>query len=310
MTSTLVLALLLAAIGLPPTPAPAAPFQAPRDTPPPAVENARRERELRAQIASGATPELYVELAALLNKQNRFDELIAALRGAAALEPASAEPQHRIATYYWEKARADAALDAAKKQDYIQQGLDAEDRALAIKPDYMEALVYKNILLRLKANAISDPTEQKRLIAEADGLRNRVLAMQRDQRVPSETPAPGAPSPPPPPFIGFSEAYEQTLARLQPLRVGGNLKTPTKTKDVKPVFPPIAQSARVQGVVILEVVIDEDGSIANAKVLRSIPLLDEAALGAVSQWRFTPTELNGRGVGVIMTVTVNFTLME
>jgi protein TonB len=94
------------------------------------------------------------------------------------------------------------------------------------------------------------------------------------------------------------------------VRVGGNIRAPTKTKDVKPAFPPIAQSARVQGVVILELVVDEDGSIANARVLRSIPLLDEAALGAVSQWRFTPTELNGRAVGVIMTVTVNFTLME
>jgi len=304
MTSALVLTLLLAA-----APYPAAPFQAPRDTPPPAVENARRERELRAQIASGATPELYLELAALMNKQNRFEEGMAALKGAAALEPANPEAQHRIGVYYWDKSRGDATLDAAKKLSYIQQGLDAEDRALAIKPEYMEALVYKNILLRLKANGVSDPAEQKRLIDEADALRNRVLVMQRD-RQPEGTPAPGTPAPPPPPFIGFAEAYEQTLARLQPVRVGGNIRAPTKTKDVKPVFPAVAQSARVQGVVILEVVVDEDGSIANAKVLRSIPMLDEAALAAVSQWRFTPTDLNGRNVGVLMTVTVNFTLME
>jgi TonB family protein len=306
MTCTLVLALLLTAV-----PAPVAPVQVPRDTPPPAVENARRERELRAQIANGATTELYLELAALMNRQNRFEDVIAALRGAAALEPANPEPQHRIGVYYWEKSRADATLDAAKRQYYIQQGLEAEDRALAIKPDYMEALTYKNILLRLKANAISDPIEQKRLIDEADGLRNRVLVMQRDRQESGAAAAPGAPPPPPPPSsLSFSEPYEQTLARLQPVRVGGDIRTPTKTKDVKPVFPPIAQSARVQGVVILEVVIDQDGSIANAKVLRSIPLLDEAALGAVSQWRFAPTELNGRAVGVVMTVTVNFTLME
>ena len=84
--------------------------------------------------------------------------------------------------------------------------------------------------------------------------------------------------------------------------------TPTKTKNVQPVYPPIAQSARVQGVVIIEATIGADGRVKDAKVLRSIPLLDQAALDAVKQWQFTPTLLNGVPVPVIMTVTVNFTL--
>jgi protein TonB len=90
--------------------------------------------------------------------------------------------------------------------------------------------------------------------------------------------------------------------------VGGAIKPPTKTKDVRPVYPAIAQSARVQGVVIVEATIGPDGRVAEAKVLRSIPLLDAAALDAVKQWQFTPTLLNGTAVPVIMTVTVNFTL--
>ena len=106
---------------------------------------------------------------------------------------------------------------------------------------------------------------------------------------------PSAPPPPPPPPTA-------------PVRVGGNIKQPNKTKDVKPVYPPIAQSARVQGVVIIEAVIGADGRVKEAKVLRSIPLLDQAALDAVKQWQFTPTTLNGVPVPVIMTVTVNFTL--
>jgi len=106
---------------------------------------------------------------------------------------------------------------------------------------------------------------------------------------------PEAPPPPPP-------------APTQPIRVGGNIKQPTKTKDVKPFYPPIAQSARVQGVVIIEATIGPDGRVKEAKVLRSIPLLDQAALDAVKQWQFTPTLLNGVPVPVIMTVTVNFTL--
>ena len=73
-------------------------------------------------------------------------------------------------------------------------------------------------------------------------------------------------------------------------------------------YPPIAQSARVQGVVIIEATIGPDGKVQDAKVLRSIPLLDASALDAVKQWVFTPTMLNNQPVPVIMTVTVNFTL--
>jgi protein TonB len=77
---------------------------------------------------------------------------------------------------------------------------------------------------------------------------------------------------------------------------------------VKPVYPAIAQSARVQGVVILEATIGTDGRVTDVKVLRSIPLLDQAAIDAVKQWQYTPTTLNGQPVPVIMTVTVNFAL--
>ncbi len=92
---------------------------------------------------------------------------------------------------------------------------------------------------------------------------------------------PEAPPPPPPP------------PPAAPVRVGGNIKPPQKTKDVRPVYPPIAQSARVQGVVIIEATIGPNGQVQDARVLRSIPLLDQAALDAVRQWEFTPTLLNG-----------------
>jgi protein TonB len=66
-------------------------------------------------------------------------------------------------------------------------------------------------------------------------------------------------------------------------------------------------AARVDGIVILEVLIDEHGKVANARVVRSIPLLDRAALEAVSKWEFTVSKLNnGRPVPLVMTVTVNF----
>jgi protein TonB len=62
----------------------------------------------------------------------------------------------------------------------------------------------------------------------------------------------------------------------------------------------------VQGVVILEVRIGVDGSVVDTRVVRSIPLLDEAAVDSVRQWRYASTMLNGQPVEVIMTVTVNF----
>ena len=108
----------------------------------------------------------------------------------------------------------------------------------------------------------------------------------------------GIPEPPPPP----------PPPPTQPVRVGGNIKPPQKLKHVNPVYPPIAQSARVQGIVIIEATIGPTGAVQDAKVLRSIPLLDQAALDAVRQWQFTPTLLNGVPVPVIMTVTVQFTL--
>ena len=83
---------------------------------------------------------------------------------------------------------------------------------------------------------------------------------------------------------------------------------PTKVKHVNPVYPPAAQQARVTGVVILEARIETDGRIINARVLRSIPLLDEAALDAVTQWEFTPTVLNGNPIPVLMTMTIQFSL--
>jgi protein TonB len=66
----------------------------------------------------------------------------------------------------------------------------------------------------------------------------------------------------------------------------------------------------VQGVVILEAVIDEHGEVGRIKVLKSMPLLDQAAITAVQQWRYTPTLLNGVPVSVLMTITVNFTLQN
>jgi protein TonB len=106
----------------------------------------------------------------------------------------------------------------------------------------------------------------------------------------------------PPPVV----AVEQPPPAI--VRPGGKIQPPAKVHDVAPIYPAIAQAAGVQGIVIIEATIGVDGDVVDARVLRSKPLLDQAALQAVRQWRYTPTRLNGSPVAVVMTVTVNFQL--
>lgn len=102
-------------------------------------------------------------------------------------------------------------------------------------------------------------------------------------------------------------AAARAKAKLVPVRPGGRIMEPRKIKDVQPVYPALAQSARVSGAVVIEATIGADGKVTDAKVVRSIPLLDQAALDAVRQWEYLPTMLNGVPVPVVVTVTINFT---
>ncbi len=92
----------------------------------------------------------------------------------------------------------------------------------------------------------------------------------------------------------------------EPLRVGGDIGPPTKIRNVDPIYPPEAQEAGVEGIVILDLFVEETGAVSEVTVLRSIPMLDAAAIDAVKQWQYVPTLLNGERVDLLMTVTVNF----
>jgi protein TonB len=94
------------------------------------------------------------------------------------------------------------------------------------------------------------------------------------------------------------------------VRVGGAVKEPRKLKNIAPVYPDVAARAKVEGVVLLELAIAPSGRVEDVRVLRSIPLLDEAAVAAARQWLFTPTLLGGVPVHVAMTVSVRFNLTQ
>jgi TonB family protein len=256
---------------------------------------------LRAKSVEPKDKSILSSLAGFYNRQGNFDKTIESLEAIEQLDPTDSTSPQIIATYYWEKAYRDQKLPSADRYRYVLSGIAATDRALALKPDYVDALTYKNLLLRVQADLVTDPAQKKDLLAQADVLRNRALEL-RNQRVGLDSEGKGValPPPPPPPPPASSQA-PVTSPEL-------GMRAPTKTKDVRPVYPPDAMAAKIQGVVVIEVALDTEGHVHDARVLRSIPELDEAALTAVRQWEFTPSIVNGKPVPVVMTVTVNFTL--
>ncbi|HXG33087.1 MAG TPA: energy transducer TonB [Bryobacteraceae bacterium] len=113
-------------------------------------------------------------------------------------------------------------------------------------------------------------------------------------------------APPPPPKV--EEAPKP--AAPQRIRVGGNVQQAKLIRQVKPVYPPLARQARIQGTVRLTAIIARDGTIQELQVVSGHPLLVPAALEAVKQWVYQPTLLNGEPVEVITQIDVNFTLSQ
>lgn len=142
---------------------------------------ASEEVLLRAKTARPNDPQVYLQLAGFYNRQEEFDKTIEALNQRAAIEPNNPEAFYTISTYYWDKAYRDFRLKEPEKKDLVMKGLAEVDKALQLKPDYMEALTYKNLLLRLQANLEKDAAKQSALLKEADKLRDQALVLQKKQ---------------------------------------------------------------------------------------------------------------------------------
>ena len=141
-------------------------------------DEAEAEYKQALQI-KGNDPTVLAAVAGYYNRQGQFDKTIDALTKAANLAPNNPEGWHLIATYYWDEANKDFRLSDAQKKDYILKGISMEDKALQLNPDYVDALTYENILLRMQANTEKDPKIQKDLLNQADQLRNKVMEAQK-----------------------------------------------------------------------------------------------------------------------------------
>jgi tetratricopeptide (TPR) repeat protein len=136
---------------------------------------------MQAKEAKPNDPAVYLQLANFYNAQGDFPKTIEYLNERIKIEPNNPEAHYTVATYYWDKANRDFRLADKEKIQFVQDGLGAVDKAIAIKSDYMEAIAYKNLLLRLQANLEKDPKKQQELLREADRLRDQATELRKQK---------------------------------------------------------------------------------------------------------------------------------
>lgn len=136
---------------------------------------------MQAREAKPNDPLVYVRLAEFYNSQGDFEKTMEYLQERIKIEPNNPEAHYTVAVYNWDKANRDFRLNDKEKLQYVMDGIGAVDKAIAIRSDYMEAIAYKNILLRLQANLEKDPAKQQQLLKEADELRDRAIELRKQK---------------------------------------------------------------------------------------------------------------------------------
>jgi tetratricopeptide (TPR) repeat protein len=147
-------------------------------------ENAGRYDEaeailIQAREVKPKEPAVYAALSDFYNRQGEFEKTVEALNTAADLQPENPQGYQLVAVFFWEKAFKDKRLTAAQQREYIAKGMEATDKALKLNPDYIDALTYKNILLRMQANLETDVKKRQPLLDEADKLRNKAQELNK-----------------------------------------------------------------------------------------------------------------------------------
>ncbi len=133
---------------------------------------------LKAKDAAPNEKDVYLQLAAFYAKRGDFEKAIAAHEQRAAIEPNNPEAYWTLAAFFEEKVRKDYRLAPQVKRDYILKGITYVDKAIQIKPDFFEAITYKNLLLRQQALVEKDPKRAAELVKEADALRDRAIELR------------------------------------------------------------------------------------------------------------------------------------
>ena len=136
---------------------------------------------LNAKAAKPSDPAVYMTMAGYYNRQGQFDKTIEALEERAKGEPNNPEAFQTIAAYYWDEARGDQSLTDATKRDYLQKGVEAADKALSLKADFVEAMTFKGLLLRQQALIEKDPAKQQQLLKDGTALGDKANELRKAQ---------------------------------------------------------------------------------------------------------------------------------
>ena len=252
------------------------------------AEQERRDRAatdalLRAQLAELSARYREVERAQrlALERGSANAELLELQRQLAAANDAAARVQREFQDGSLRRSEGQAAGDPERLRRVMEQLREADRQLEASRADIAaRTREAERALEAARARMLAE----RGLIAPADAAR---LSAQQSIERPMLTPS-----------------------GRGPIRIADvpGLKGPAVTKRVHPEHPLIARQARVEGTVILEALVDEQGRVADARVIKSIPLLDRAALDAAKQWEFTPTLINGEPVPVLVQLEMEFNL--
>jgi tetratricopeptide (TPR) repeat protein len=136
---------------------------------------------LKAKEAQPKQSVAYQQLAGYYQRQGDFPKVIETIQQRALLEPNNPEVHYSIASYYWDEAYRNTRLADAQKREYAQKGLESVDRALAVKPDYVEAIVYRGLLLRVQAGLEKDAKRQQELLSQATALQEKAADLKKKQ---------------------------------------------------------------------------------------------------------------------------------
>ena len=136
---------------------------------------------MKAKEAKPQDPAVYQQLAGFYQRQGEFEKLIDAVQQRANLEPNNPEAHYAVSTYYWDEAYRNTRLNDAQKKEYTDKGLEAVEKAIKLNPDYVEALTYKGLLLRVQAAMEKDAARQKALLQEATQLQEKAVGLKKKQ---------------------------------------------------------------------------------------------------------------------------------
>ncbi|MEA2558756.1 MAG: hypothetical protein QOH06_260 [Acidobacteriota bacterium] len=233
-----------------------------------------------------ADPEIPLARTHLLLAQGRLDEAWERARRYRGPEPA--DVFYAVGSFARQSVVQDKAMSPDRRAAVIDLGLVSLAMAIGARRDLVEAYTDRSLLLQERAKLTPDPEARQNLINEAERLRRQALEIQAKARE--------------------AKRIEEDIAGGKTLRPGGEVTRPEKVSGDLPLYTERAREERLSGVVLLELIIDKQGGVAEARVVRGMPEgLDRSALKALRDWRFQPATRKGKPVQVLVTCKVKFT---